>query len=227
MLRVLSLSNPKTRKGERHGYLTGVLHLTPGRALCPHASPGCRAACLYLAGRGQLASVRAARVRRSQLLARSPAAFVELAAWDVLELAERAARERKRLAVRLNGMSDVAFEGLLGPDGLSLPARFPGVQFYDYTKTPGRTPPRNYHLTFSLSELNEATAHAELERGHNLAVVFSTPEGKRLPREWAGLPVLDGDRHDLRFLDPPGHVVGLRVKGHRGRADRSGFVVRL
>jgi hypothetical protein len=39
-----------------------------------------------------------------------------------------------------------------------------------------------------------------------------------------GLPVISGDEDDLRFLDPPNHIVGLKTKG-RARKDASGFVV--
>ena len=98
---------------------------------------------------------------------------------------------------------------------------FADVQFYDYTKVPGRDlgiP--NYHLTFSLAESNEEDAAAELQRGMNIAVVFDG-----VPSEYLGVPVVDGDESDLRFLDPSGVVVGLKAKGE-ARGDTSGFVKR-
>jgi hypothetical protein len=42
----------------------------------------------------------------------------------------------------------------------------------------------------------------------------------------AEYPTLDGDKHDLRFLDPPGHIVALkgkRIAGGKERAIESGF----
>jgi hypothetical protein len=36
--------------------------------------------------------------------------------------------------------------------------------------------------------------------------------------------VIDGDRTDLRFLDPSGVIVGLYAKGN-AKKDTSGFVV--
>lgn len=36
---------------------------------------------------------------------------------------------------------------------------------------------------------------------------------------------VDGDRHDLRFLDPKGSIVCLKAKG-QAKNDTSGFVIR-
>jgi hypothetical protein len=38
------------------------------------------------------------------------------------------------------------------------------------------------------------------------------------------LPTIDGDRDDMRFLDPKGVVVALYAKG-KAKQDQSGFVV--
>ena len=107
------------------------------------------------------------------------------------------------------------------PDGRTIIDRYPAAQFYDYTKRPGRTTPPNYHLTFSLSEINRVDAAAELARGHNVAVVF---KGATLPDRCMGAPVIDGDASDLRYLDPSPVIVGLRAKG-RAIGDTSGFAV--
>ena len=40
----------------------------------------------------------------------------------------------------------------------------------------------------------------------------------------SGFRVIDGDKDDLRFLDPKGVVVGLKVKG-KAKQDKSGFVI--
>jgi hypothetical protein len=65
-----------------------------------------------------------------------------------------------------------------------------------------------------------------LNAGHNVAVVFSTKKGFDLPSEYKGKKVIDGDKHDLRFLDPKGVIVGLRAKGP-ARQDESGFVIHV
>jgi hypothetical protein len=56
---------------------------------------------------------------------------------------------------------------------------------------------------------------------NNKAVVF---KNKILPRMFKGLKVIDGDTHDMRFLDEPNSVVGLKAKG-KARQDKSGFVI--
>ena len=97
---------------------------------------------------------------------------------------------------------------------------FPTLQFYDYTKRANRAAlPANYKLTFSLAENNDADALTVLARGGTVAAVFR----KALPDTYWGYPVIDGDEHDLRFLDPAGVVVGLKAKGNAKR-DQSGFV---
>jgi hypothetical protein len=46
----------------------------------------------------------------------------------------------------------------------------------------------------------------------------------KLPETWNGYKVIDGTKHDLRFLDEKGVVVGLLAKGD-AKHDMSGFVV--
>lgn len=128
--------------------------------------------------------------------------------------------------------------------GKTLLEIFPHIQFYDYTKSPSRMMkflrannsndfthwPKNYYLTFSLAEGNRSIAKKVLANGGTVAVVFNVQknpqvEGK-LPQTWAGYPVTDGDKHDFRFLDNRGHVVGLRAKGEAKFATTDfGFVI--
>ena len=47
-----------------------------------------------------------------------------------------------------------------------------------------------------------------------------------LPATWYGYRVIDGDKHDYRFLDERGVVVGLRAKGEAKYKDIDfGFVI--
>jgi hypothetical protein len=74
---LLGISNAKTSKGENLGVLTGILYLAPhtiaGKNLCPFASAGCAAACLYSAGRGAFNSVQRARIAKTKLFHANPA----------------------------------------------------------------------------------------------------------------------------------------------------------
>lgn len=229
---LFTLGNPKTAKGEAAGYLTAVLHLAPARSsgvgnVCAKASPGCIATCLNTAGRGGIFAkgattnaIQEARKRRTLAYFADPQAFEQELCEEIRKLRIKAKRMGLILAVRINGTSDLP--GL----AMRIAAKFPGVPFYDYSKLPvwklGK--PQNLHYTFSRSECNAGDVLDSMNAGLNIAVVFSTRRGQPLPASYLGRPVIDGDKHDLRFLDPQGVIVGLRAKG-RARKDRSGFVV--
>src|SRR5262249_6963471 len=135
---------------------------------------------------------------------RERAAYVADLAWGIERLQRYAARDGQKLCIRLNGSSDISWEaqGCVrgGLRHRNLFEAFPDVAFVDYTKNPrrfDRALPANYHLTFSRSESNERHALALLARGVNVAVVFEA-----IPDTWHGFTVIDGDKHDLRQLDP-------------------------
>lgn len=233
---LLTVSNPKTEKGEKHGYLTAALHLAPamvsGRNVCPHATAGCAAACLNTAGRGGLPQQQTARIRRTRFWARDRVGFMATLVGE-LERHERRAHARGMTPVaRLNALSDLPWERFPvkrgGEESPHIFAAFPGITFYDYTKWPVHKRPLvedipNYSLTFSLAEDNDANAAAALAAGVNVAVVFAGELPERFSVGGVQAPVIDGDSNDLRFTDPRGHIVGLSAKG-RAKRDRSGFV---
>lgn len=229
-MKLLTMNNPKTEKGEAMGYLSFILHLAPGKLsgfqTCPMASRGCLAACLNTAGRGRFDNTQAARIRKTRALFTDRARFMAELVRDV----EAAERKAKRLGLtpvfRLNGTSDIRFENIpVERDGVTFPnifVAFPHLTWYDYTKLPNRRNiPPNYHLTFSRSEENGEAVAEMLARGVNVAALFDT-----LPDSFMGVPVIDGTAHDLRFLDPRGVIVGLIPKGE-AKKDASGFVVTL
>ena len=226
-LNLLSVgADAKTVKGEKFGYLTGILYLAPANEagfgnLCPNASAGCLASCLYTAGRGAMSNVKQARIRKTRLFFSDKAKFLATIFEDIGNLIKAGAKEGKKVCVRLNGTSDVPWERL------GIFDKFPQVQFYDYTKSATRAVefatgkmPKNYHLTFSRSESNETSAIQVLKAGGNIAAVFASA----LPKKWNGYKVIDGDESDLRFNDKKNVVVGLKAKG-KGKKDTSGFVI--
>ncbi len=78
----------------------------------------------------------------------------------------------------------------------------------------------------SYSEANEKYRGKVLEyankHGANIAVVFR--DKNSIPDTFLDRQVIDGDRDDLRFLDPKNVVVALYAKG-KAKKDTSGFVV--
>ncbi len=224
-MKLLTISNHKTTKGESLGFLTGILYLAPanlsGRNVCPFSTAGCRAACLNTAGRGAFNSVQTARLKKTKWFINDRKSFIDQLHKDITALRRKAKRMGLKPVVRLNGTSDMLWEKIAP----SLFRENPNIQFYDYTKYPPRTRqdiPANYHLTFSRSELTEVSKiDTSIFKKRNVAVVFE----KTLPKFYLGYQVVNGDETDLRFLDVQGVIVGLTAKG-RARHDTSGFVVR-
>lgn len=228
--------NAKTAKGEKLGIRTGVLYLAPAdvaakKSVCPWATEGCKAACLYIAGRGRFNDIQLARIRKTRHYWERREEFMRRLDADLERHVAYSVKRGLRPAIRLNGTSDIRWEneGYLGHRNLM--ELYPEVQFYDYTKAPmvhrDLTLP-NYHLTYSYS--GEASSWVEAEKylaaGHNVAVVFRNKEHSAAAQlfGWRGHQCIDGDEHDVRFLDKKGVVVALYAKGP-AKKDTSGFVV--
>ena len=216
---LLTHSTAKADKSEAFGYYSPVLYLSPSKRsgfnVCPQASGGCIASCLNLSGRGVFDNVQQARIRRTKLLFQHREEFFMLLYKDVIKAYGYAKKHHLQLAIRPDGTSD--------SDWSQLYTDFNDIQFYGYTKILSKLLNNRYHnlhLTFSRSEVNDLECMLALERGHNVAVVFD-----QLPTTWRGFEVIDGDLHDLRFLDRKGVIVGLTAKG-RAKKDKTNFVVR-
>jgi hypothetical protein len=123
----------------------------------------------------------------------------------------------------LNGTSDILWENIEVRPGQNIFELFPEIQFYDYTVNPTREAALcdywpNYHLTFSRKESRQNHKHAEkmLELGVNVAAVYRDDQPDN---------VIDGDHHDLRFLDgKQGKIIALKAKG-KAKRDTTGFVI--
>ena len=226
MNKLLSIgSNAKTKKSDAGGeYLTAILYMAPaqiagGKSLCPASTPGCRAACLYTAGRGNMNSVQQARIAKAELFLGNPGKFYGLLVNEVDAFRRKCKKVGVKPAVRLNGTTDILWERIFDLDV------FNDITFYDYTKIKARMTtdlPKNYHLTYSASEDTTDTDILFLTGNKkNVAVVFD-----ELPKEYLGIPVINGDKTDLRFTDPAGVIVGLTAKGS-AKKDNSGFVRRI
>ena len=223
-------SNPKIDKSNKvsEKYWSCIMHLRPvSTKICPYQDIAkCKDACLNTAGLGGVyPSIQKARQKKTDLFLNDRYEFMQQLVKDINTFIRACQRKDKRPAIRLNGTSDIQWEYIEIDGYENIFAMFPDVQFYDYTKIPTRKIDHipNYHLTWSYSEANDKYAKMFDKVPNNKAVVF---KNKILPSMFKGLKVIDGDTHDMRFLDEPNSVVGLKAKG-KARQDTSGFVINV
>jgi hypothetical protein len=237
--RFFSVDSPKAIKANEYGYLNAINYMAPARTagfgdMCGNSTKGCEEICLgehsgqaAMRLEGQDNATTLSRKNKIAYFMTDRKAFMAEMVAHIGKLSDAAKRESLILAVRPNGSTDIAWESIKDENGLTIFDHFPTIQFLDYTKNHRRFKrklPANYHLTFSRSETNEETCKALLVQGVNVAVIFA--HGLPVIRNLWGHPVIDGDKHDLRFLDPQGVVVGLTPKGNKAKRDMSGFVLR-
>lgn len=226
-------TNAKTVKGQKRGFMTGILYLAPftlsGANLCPMAEKAkCHKACLNSAGRGVFNSVKEARLRKAKYFNDDRQNFMIEMVKDIKALIRKADREGFTPLVRLNGTSDIRWEAVkfnLDGDMVTIFEAFPSLQFYDYTKISNRKNiPENYDLTYSYSGVQGYQKYVQiaLSAGMRIAAVFR--KRTEIPSSFMGLDVVDGDNSDLRHLDPLGVIVALYAKG-KAKKDLSGFVI--
>lgn len=234
-------TNPKMKKNK---YPSLVLYLTPasqsGKNFCPMATPGCIWSCLHTAGNplyreGKLK----ARFEKSQFLINYETLFLEKVVRDIIWFSKKKENiGASKIAVRLNGTSDIPFVEMLEKYGL-LKLVPKNVVFYDYTKFPQKAGFRkvggfDYIVTYSRGEdyYDKATgkmvnnfqnAIQALEDGKLVAVVFRN----KLPKYWFGYQVIDGDERDDLMVDLKGKtkkgngiVIGLKAKGRATQKDK-------
>jgi hypothetical protein len=239
---VLSISaDAKTIKGQKLGFLTGILYFAPseisGFQVCPSAKLAqCEKACLYTAGRGAFNSIQAARIAKTKRFFNDRDNFMLDLIYSINALIKKAEKLNLTPLVRLNGTSDIAFENIYFDyefannkvRSVNIFQLFNDVQFYDYTKIPTRKNiPANYDLTFSYSGVNtfapmikKAALNDKLAR---IAVVFDKIEN--IPSRFLDREVLLGDNSDVRHMDAHNSIVALYAKG-KAKNDYSGFIVR-
>lgn len=220
-------TNAKTIKNDLE---TFILYMAPsdlsGFNVCPFASKGCIKGCLNTAGMGIFSNVQLARINKTKFWGHDRSNFYIQLANELLKIHDKAIKKGTKIAIRLNGTSDI--------DHLDLLRRYSGIDFlenfyddllfYDYTPNPNyikKYQNSNYKLTFSRKEDNEQKCIDILNDGGNVAVVFAN----ELPEFWHGYKVINGDDTDLRYFDPENVVIGLYAKG-KAKKDQTGFVVR-
>ena len=221
-------TNSKTAKNDIKTY---ILYMSPytmnskGMNLCPKASAGCAAACLFSAGRGKFSNVKSARINKTEFFLSNKAEFLKVLAGEILFQTKKAIKGSYKIAFRLNGTTDQDFVYMLKKyTNLDIEKLPWNVYFYDYTAVLSRAirykNSKKYTLTFSRKENNDNDVQKAILEGVNIAAVFNT-----LPEIWSGIKVIDGDKNDILMLSNKGVILGLKAKG-LARKDTSGFVIR-
>lgn len=223
-------SSAKIVKGGKQGYDTYILYLSPekmsGYNTCSMASDGCKAACLNTSGRVIMDTkntIQISRLLKTWLFYANRDYFVKWLMAEIDSADGAAYRKGHKFAVRLNGTSDLSWKLFKLSEWKDsyhpshIVDYFYHIQFYDYTKVFNRINrdydvPKNMHITFSHSGVNDDECTRALSMGYNVAVPFA----EKLPTHYKGFPVIDGDETDLRFLDKKGVTIGLKVKRTRG-----------
>ena len=220
-------TNAKTSKNPETTY---ILYLAPYTQnskkinICPKASKGCAASCLFSAGRGAFSNVIQSRVNKTEYYLHDKEKFILQLAGELVKINKKASKETNQTLIRLNGTSDLDFVYLLKKYANFDISNYNNLHFYDYTKILGKVKKyidnKNYTLTFSRAEDNEAETIQALKIGSNVSAVFSGD----LPKTYKGFKVVDGDKTDSEMLAFKGLILGLKAKG-KARKDISGFVI--
>lgn len=210
-------TNMKLSKDKLAGYDVTGIQLAPaniaGYEVCPSRSKGCSKACIYSSGRGRFTNTQIARIKRKLLFFQYKNTFKSQLIKEITAFVKKCIKNNVKPAIRLNVFSDLPYERIF-PELFTM---FPMVSYYDYTKVKSRLDksklPSNYHLTFSRSEDTSDNEVLEIiKAGFNVAIPFNTKK-HQLPKSFLGIPVIDGDMSDIRFLDNKASIVGLSVKG--------------
>jgi hypothetical protein len=170
-------------------------------------------------------SVQQARVKKTQYFWTNKNAFLWDLSREIELLKNRAKNQGFKFAVRLNGTSDLPWHRMKVDGGSTLHELHPDVQFYEYTKVLNYLDhdQENLHFTFSDSGRNDSDIKKAIKKNVNVAIVFQD----KLPRKWLQRRVIDGDKHDLRYRDPSGVIVGLIAKGKASRVSGSNSFLKV
>lgn len=225
-------SSMKVRLSEENGVLTYIVYLAPadmsGYNVCP-VSKWCKRFCLNGSGRNKIEKmsghnrIESARIKKARLFFENLELFMFLLVREIDRWRRYAEKHNLAFAVRLNGTSDISPEDFV-LDGKNILEIFPDVQFYDYTKMYSRISLlkkyKNYDLTYSWNGHNQGCVDRFLKNGGKVAVVFSNRH--KLPLKFMGYDVIDGNIHDIRFIDPSGVIIGLHYHTTAANYDKQG-----
>ena len=171
--------------------------------------------------------VENARIKKAVFFIKENKQFVSQLITELAKLERRAQKRNIKPCVRLNVLSDIKWENIKH-DGKTVFELFPNIEFYDYTKNWERDVSNipNYTLTYSKSEEYEINQiPGMLQAQKNVAMIFRNEIPKSFSIGANKMEVINGDVHDLRFMDKKGVIVGLTAKGSLKKdKDVEGFV---
>ena len=225
--KLLTKNSTKTIKGEKKGYITHILYLAPHkqnskrRNLCTHASKGCATACLFNSGAARFDNVQKGKINKTEYFLSDRKGFLSQLDKEIGKIALK--NDGFKHVIRLNGTSDINWSKFKIRDDKNIFELYPQIQFYDYTKNHfmiERNNHKNYHITFSMNEINQEKCFELLKKGFNVAMVFAVINSKHLPTTFKGYKVINGDEDDLRFLDDKNIIVGLKFKQLTGKGTK-------
>ena len=209
----------KTEKTEKEypDWINTLTYLYPNKNLCKF-SDNCFNTCLKTSGR--LPMAKKAMIKRTKLLYQDNELFKKTLVNELKKAKKSASKKNKKLAYRPNGTSDRIEEVIYLLNHKDKNLMFD--KLYDYTKDFKRVLDyqgyKGYNLTFSYDGLNNLEAKFLLKNKiANVSIVMTTKREEELPKTYnlngVDYPVVDGDKHDLRFTENKGYIIGLRAKG--------------
>ncbi len=212
-------SDAKTVKGKKVDVVTAIVYLPQDTMIskktnCAFAHlAGCSEDCLIGAGRLGMRHATLAIIRRGLFFMYKREQFDLQLQAEIMQLS---LRHGDKLAVRLNGTSDIDFSYMI--------EKFPEVQFYDYTKILNRVSKNkleNYDLTYSFSPYSKKSlehGYQAIKDKRKVALAFNTKGSKgdtlQIPDTlFSGKKLVSFDDTDARFLDKKGSIGFLTRKG--------------
>jgi hypothetical protein len=226
----------KHTKAFKFNELVYTIYLAPanmsGYEVCAGRTAECTALCLNESGqnRGYFPDefINDSRITKTRLFFENHEFFSRWVIRDIQAGITRAKLAGMTFSVRINNTSDISPELIyIKENGVkkNILELFPEIQFYDYTKVMGRlrlmNKYDNYDLTYSYNGSNMETCIQLLKSGIKVAMVF-----EKVPTEYMGFKVINGDLYDMRYKDEPGTIIGLKFKKVRNSPAGNSFVIK-
>lgn len=221
----LSKVFPQTGWKDRGSVIKGVP--VPTKRLNPDTCPysgECREYCIVTGYRMKLNT--RVRYAKTWFFYCQPIVFLRLLLSEIAVYSEQSFISNMLFYPRLNGTSDILWERFIDMDSMVNDMRGLGG-FYDYTKwsykarvvqgeRKGIPFPDYYHITFSVDEKPRSDQYARgwLKHGYGISIVMSKENQKKFLKMAGRYPfIVDADKTDFRFNDPPRALDTLYSKG--------------